>query len=133
MSGTAIIAELLLVDSWFRDLAAAGRLKEDRLPENAPLPAVLLATVSSIDRLTLEAGEFTRSADRVAVTVRAASARGRKEAIDRIRAACKDKRGDLAGCFRVSVTTAGRGPSMTGPADSFEQTQDFRVSFDAAV
>jgi hypothetical protein len=31
----------------------------------------------------------------------------------------------------VSILTAGTGPDVAGPNDSYEQTQDFRVSFDA--
>lgn len=131
MSGIAIVTELLLADPWFQELASADRLKEDRLPENAALPAIVLSTVSSVDRQTLERGAFVRSAERVSVTVRAASVRDRKAVIARVRAACSDKRGTIAECFRVSVKTAGQGPSVTGPGGSFEQTQDFRVGFDA--
>lgn len=113
MSGSAIITELLLADAWLKELQQGGRLKEDRLPENAVLPAVMLSTVSGSDRQTLSREEFTRSVERIAVTVRAASVRDRKAAIARIRTACKDKIGSFAGCRRVSVTTAGLGPSLT--------------------
>ncbi|EJL34120.1 hypothetical protein, partial [Novosphingobium sp. AP12] len=76
---------------------------------------------------------FVRQTDRVAVTVRAVSVRERKAAIGAIRAACAGKVGDIGGALRVSVRTAGLGPSLNGPGNSFEQTQDFRVSYDAPV
>lgn len=49
--------------------------------------------------------------------------------------------GQLAGANRSCAeifaqfvrVAAGVGPDVGGPADSFEQTQDFRVSFDAPV
>jgi hypothetical protein len=133
MSGTAIISELLVTDEWLAELAGKGQIKEDRLPDGVALTAILLRTVSGVDRQTLKRGTFVRTVERIAVTVRAASVRDRKASIDRIRAACAGKIGDFAGCFRVSVLTAGLSPTMIGPGDSFEQTQDFRVSFDAAA
>ncbi|WP_230781566.1 tail completion protein gp17 [Sphingomonas sp. Leaf37] len=131
MSGTGIVTELLLADPTMAAIAARGGLKEDRLPDGVTLTAVLLRTVSSTDRQPLKVGALIRSSERIAVTVRAASVRDRKAAIRTIRAACHGKTGDLAECFRVSVRTAGLGPSVLGPGNSFEQTQDFRVSFDA--
>ena len=133
MSGTAIIAELLLTDAGFVAAVSAGNMKEDRLPDGVTLPGVLLRTVSGGDRQTLTRGAFVRSTERIAVTVRAKSVRERKLLIGLIRAACADRTGDLAGCFRVSVLTAGLGPSLPGPGDSYEQTQDFRVNFDASA
>ena len=131
MSGTAIVSELLLADETIATIAERGGVKEDRLPDGVTLPAILLRTVSSVDRQPLKGGAFVRSTERVAVTVRAASVRDRKATIKTIRDACRDRLGDFGGCLRVSVLTAGLGPSVLGPGDSFEQTQDFRVSFDA--
>jgi hypothetical protein len=133
MSGTAIISELLITDEWLAELASKGQIKEDRLPDGVVLTAILLRTVSGVDRQTLKRGTFVRTVERVAVTVRAASVRDRKAAIKRIRGACAGQVGDYADCRRVSVLTAGLSPTMIGPGDSFEQTQDFRVSFDAAA
>ena len=130
MSGTAIMSELLLADATIKTIADRGAVKEDRLPDGVALTAILLRTVSSVDRQPLKGGAFVRSTERVAGTVRAASVRERKAAIDRVRAAGRDRRGDFAGCLRVSVSTAGLGPAVLGPGDSFEQTQDFRVTFD---
>jgi len=48
-----------------------------------------------------------------------------------IRSACASRTGDFAGATNASILTAGTGPDARGPGNSFEQTQDFRVSFDA--
>jgi hypothetical protein len=133
MSGTAIISELLLADTYFAEIAGEDRIKEDRLPDGVQLTALLLRTVSGTDRQFLTPGAFVHSTERIAVTVRAASVRERKDTIKRVRAACADRVGDFAGCSEVSVLKAGLGPSVIGPGDSFEQTQDFSVSFNAPV
>ena len=133
MSGTAIMSALLLADAWFAAAATENRIKEDRLPDGVALTAFLLRTVSAVDSNMLKRTGFVRTTERVAITVRAASVRDRKAAIKRLRTVCAGRTGDHAGCRRVSVLTAGLGPSVVGPGDSFEQTQDFRVSFDEPV
>ncbi|KHA64274.1 hypothetical protein NI18_10330 [Sphingomonas sp. Ant20] len=97
------------------------------------LPAILIRSVTLIDRQRLKREALVRSVERVSVAVRAANYRDQKAAIKLIRRCCRDMTGDLSGCFRVSILTAGTGPDVGGPANSFEQTQDFRVSFDAAA
>ena len=74
---------------------------------------------------------FVRVTERVSVAVRAASYREQVAAIKAIRRSSAGVIGDYPPVMRVSILTAGTGPDMRGPADSFEQTQDFRVSFDA--
>ncbi|WP_257554141.1 hypothetical protein [Sphingobium sp. CFD-2] len=131
MTGGDIIGALLLADAAVLEIAPADRIKEDRLPDGVELTALLVRTVSSVDRQPLKRGQFVRRSDRVAVTVRALSVRDRKAAIGRIRACCAGRTGDIGGALRVSILTAGLGPSLNGPGNSFEQTQDFRVSWDA--
>ncbi len=133
MSGSSIIAAIMEADAALSIAASEGRVKEDRLSDGVKLTAYLIRTISGGDRSRLKRGEFVRSTERVAVTVRAGSVRDRKAAIRLVRNACADRTGDFAGCFRVSVLTAGLGPSLTGPGDSYEQTQDFTVSFDEPV
>lgn len=133
MTGTDIVAALLLADTTLLAAIAEGSIKEDRLPDGIALPAVLLRVVSSVDRQTLKRGATTRTVDRVAATVRARSTRERKALIKLLRSCCAGKTGDLGGATGVSILTAGTGPSVIGPADSFEQTQDFRVSYDAPL
>lgn len=131
MTGADIIGALLTTDPAILEIASADRIKEDRLPDGVGLTALLVRTVSSVDRQPLTRGPMVRQTDRVSVTVRAASVRDRKEAIRRVRACCAGRTGDIGGGLRVSILTAGLGPSLNGPGDSFEQTQDFKVSFDA--
>lgn len=131
MSGTTIIGELLRADEPLHALVPIESIKEDLLPDGTPLNALLVRTVSLVDRQPLKRGNMVRSTERVAVTVRAKSTKDRKAVINRVRSICAGRTGDLDGCFRVSILTAGLGPSVIGPANSFEQAQDFSVSYDA--
>ncbi|WP_267386535.1 hypothetical protein [Sphingomonas sp. GC_Shp_3] len=130
MTGADIIAALLIADENVGGLIAAGSIKLGRLPDAITLPVLLVRTVSSVDNQPLKRGPLVRVTDRVAVTVRAASYRDQVAAIKLVRTCCAGRVGDLGGALRVSILTAGIGPDVNGPADSFEQTQDFRVSFD---
>jgi len=130
MSGTAIIGELLLAHAPLVATVPAESMKEDLLPEGAELPALVAREVSSVERQMLD-GSIALTIDRVAVTVRATSTKQRKAIMKLIRAACAGRTGTIAGCRSVAVLTAGAGPAVIGPGGSFEQTQDFRVSFDA--
>ena len=131
MTGADIIGALLLDDQAILEIAPPDRIKEDRLPDGVALTALLVRTVSSVDRQPLVRGPLVRQTDRVSVTVRAGSVRDRKVAISRVRSCCAGRTGDIGGGLRVSILTAGLGPSLNGPGNSFEQTQDFKVSFDA--
>lgn len=131
MTGADIISALLSADADVLAIAPAERIKEDRLPEGVALTALLVRTVSSVDRQALKIGQFVRRTDRVAVAVRAISVRDRKAAIAAVRKCCAGRTGDIGGGARVSILTAGLGPTLNGAGNSFEQTQDFRVSFDA--
>lgn len=131
MTGADIIGALLCADLTEADPVPADRIKEDRLPDGITLPALLVRTTSSVDRQVLMRGRLVRRTDRISVTVRAASVKDRKAAIGWVRRRCAGLTGDIAGALRVSILTAGLGPSLNGPGNSFEQTQDFRVSWDA--
>lgn len=131
MSGTTIIGALLLSDAALLAVVSAVSIKEDRLPDGVALPALLVREVSSVEAQMLERGASVPTTDRVSVTVRARSAAERKAIIKLVVSACAGKIGTLSGLASVAILTAGRGPAVVGPADSYEQTQDFRVSFDA--
>lgn len=133
MTGADIIGALLRAYPPLTSLIPADRIKAGRLPEDAPLDTLLVRITSSVDRQPLKWRGLVRRVDRVSVTVRAASYRGQVAAIDLVRAACAGKVGDIAGGLDASIVTAGRGGDMQGPGNSFEQTQDFRVSFNADV
>ena len=137
MSGFAVIGELLRADPALQVfLAARGGLTVDRqvkagrLADAVALPALLVRTISVIDQQMLKRVGWVRVTARVSVTVRAANYEDQVEAIRLVRLCCAGKTGDIGGGTRVSILTAGTGPDLAGPADSFEQAQDFRVSAD---
>ncbi len=129
MTGVDIIGELLLAYGPLLAEVPAERIKAGKLPANTPLPALLVKTTSNIERPFLKDGPTISAVDRVTVTVRAASYDDQLRILDLATAACRNRRGAIAGAAKVSVRTAGRGPDLSGPGDSFEQAQDFRVSF----
>jgi hypothetical protein len=131
MSGTDIIGQLLLGSAELLRRVPADRIKAGAIAPDISLPALLVRTESSVDRQRLKQGATIFSIERISVTVRAASYRDQVAIIRLVRAACTGERRAIAGATNVSVRTAGKGPDMPGPAKSFEQAQDFRVSFDA--
>ncbi|WP_210357646.1 tail completion protein gp17 [Sphingomonas beigongshangi] len=131
MTGTDIVAARLITHADLKAIADRGALKEDRLPDGVSLPVILLRTISSVDRQPLKLGELRRSTDRVAVLVRAGSVKERKALIGLIRSVAPGEDEALADCFAVSTRLAGLGPSLLGPGDTYEQTQDLRVTYDA--
>lgn len=133
MSGVLIVGELLRADAELVAVVPVDRIKAGRLPDGVPLPAIVARTVSVVERQPLKRSGFVRMTERVSVTVRAASYRSQKAVIRRINAVCVGVHGDHESWKRISILAAGVGPDVAGPADSFEQTHDFRVSFDAPV
>ncbi|NYT43106.1 hypothetical protein HZY97_20190 [Sphingomonas sp. R-74633] len=131
MTGASIIGELLRSTAAITAVVPAERIKGGRLPDGIELPALLVRTTSSLDRQNLKRTATTRRKDRVSVTVRAATYREQGAVIELVRTTLGGLVADIGG-KRVPILTAGTGPDLAGPADTFEQTQDFRVSFDAA-
>lgn len=129
MSGTAIIAELLLADPF----EPAVTVKAGRLPDAVALPTFLIRFVSGVDRHTLDRSGWERRVDRISVTVRAQTYREQGLLIRQAKERCAGQVGSFAGFANVVIDTAGLGPDMSGPGDTYEQTQDFRVAYDAAV
>jgi hypothetical protein len=130
MTGVEIVGALLREHPALVELIPIERIKAGSLPDGIPLPALLLRTVSSIDRQWLKRGSFWRVTDRVSATVRAESYAEQIAIIKIVKRHCGGLTGNIGGAERVSILTAGTGPDVGGPANSFEQTQDFRVSFD---
>ncbi len=130
MTGVQIVGSLLGGDAAVLNLVE-DRLKAGALPDGIALPALLVRLVSSVERQPLRRGMTTRTIDRVSVTVRASNYREQAAIIKLVKACCPGKTGNIGGASSVSILTAGTGPDVIGPASSFEQTQDFRVSYDA--
>lgn len=131
MSGAMIVGTVLR-DS--PDVVARVRpaaIEVGRLPANTPLPLLLVRTVSEIERQPLKRQGWVRRVERVSVAIRAESYRDQKDILRTVNAVVVGLKGDLFGCRNVSILATGVGPDVDGPGDSFEQTHDFRVSFDA--
>jgi hypothetical protein len=133
MNGVDIIGEILLADAPVTGTVAVARIKAGALPENAPLPSLLVRSVTTIERLMLKRGLRVRCVERVSVTVRAASYAQQVAIMKLLPTACAGKTGDFADATNVSVLSAGIGPDVIGPGGSFEQTIDFRVSYEIAA
>ena len=133
MTGVDIVGELLNSNEVLIAAVPASQIKAGALPDGVVLPTLLVRMTSNVERQTLVRGATVRTIERISVTVRAASYRDQVAAMKLVVKACAGKTGSIAGAANVSVLTAGRGPDLRGPGNSFEQTQDFRVSFDAAA
>ena len=131
MTGGDIVVALLTANAAVTGMVPADRIKLGALPDGIALPALLVRTVSSVDRQPLVTGAKTRTTDRIAVTAVTASYRDQRALIAVVKPACRGKFGAIAGATGVSVLTAGTGPDLQGPGNRFEQVQDFRVSFEA--
>lgn len=133
MSGGEILGALLRDDAALIAEVKASAIKGGRLADDEALPVLLVRSLSIVDRQSLALEAMVRSTERVSVTVRAASYRDRKTIMGLLRTAGRagmviDAMGDAR---NISVLTAGAGPELNGPGNSFERNQDFYVSYDA--
>lgn len=131
MSGVDILGALLTADAALTALVPADRIRGGALPEQVALPAVLVRSVSLVERPALNREAATRCTERVAVAVRAGSYAEQRAVMRAVRDACAGFVGAIAGCTAVAVRVDGRGPDLRGPGGAFEQSQDFRVGYDA--
>lgn len=132
MSGTDIVGSLLRGSDAFLAMVPAASIKSGALPEGATLPAVLLRSVSIVDRQPLRRGSTVRSTERVAAMVRAGSYAEQRAVMKLLRRICGGVTArEMGEATNISVLTDGTGPDVIGPGNSFEKTQDLRVSFDA--
>lgn len=132
ITGADIAGALMRADAPLLAVVAPESMKAGVLPENVALPALLVRIVSSGDRQPLKRPGVVRVTDRVSVSVRARSYREQVAVIGLLRRCLAGKTGNIGGAERVSILTAGKGPDLIGPGNTFEQSQDFRVSFDDA-
>lgn len=130
MSGVTIIGALLEAHEHLVAAVPVDRQIAGRLPDGVVLPTLLLRSISTVERHMLRRGSLVRTIERVSVTVRAVSYQQQDDILLLVARACAGKGGTIAGFERVSVLTAGTGPDVNGPGDSYEKAQDFRVSFD---
>lgn len=130
MDGVGIIGHLLRGDAPLTAIWSAANIKAGALAEGDL--GILVRSVSLIDWQPLAAEPMVHSTERVSVTVRAKTYREQVAAIKLIRRACAGVIATQIGEARgIAVLTAGTGPDVIGPGNTFEQAQFFRVSFDA--
>lgn len=130
MNGVDIIGHLLRGDAALTAIWPASSIKAGALAENEL--GILVRSVSLIDRQTLAHEPMQHSVERVSATVRAKTYREQVAAIKLIRRACAGVvAAEIGEARQIAVLTAGTGPDVLGPGNTFEQAQDFRVSFNA--
>jgi hypothetical protein len=129
MTGADIIGAMLRADAALLAIVAETRIKEDLLPDDIALPAIVVRSISQVDRRTLAREAKVQVTERVEVTVRAKSVRERKAVLKLVRRICAHRIGTMDEAENYAVLTDGLGPSLLGPGNSFERAQDFRVSF----
>lgn len=130
-TGADIVGELLRADDDLAAIVPAERIKLGAMPDGTPLPLILIRCISSVVRDGLMPGNASPTTDRVAVLVRARDYREQRRLVQMTRSICHGKRGGFDTGRNFSVRTAGAGPDMRGPPDSFDQNQDFRVFYNA--
>jgi hypothetical protein len=130
MNGCAIIGHLLRGMAELTAMIPAANIKAGELEEGQL--GILVRTVTLIDRHSLSHEALQHSVERVSATVRAKTYRDQVAAITLIRRACAGVvAAQIGEATNVAVLTAGTGPDVRGPGNTFEQAQDFRVSFNA--
>jgi hypothetical protein len=132
MTGVDIIGTLLRADPAVLALVPLERIKAGALPDGVALPALLIRSTSNVERQPLRRGERTRNTERVTASVRAANYRDQRMVMKAVIDCCAGRVFiEFEDAQNVSILTAGRGPDTRGPGDTFDQGQDFRVSFEA--
>lgn len=131
IDGVEIIGNLLRNFSGFTSIIEVGNIKAGALPDNAPLPALLIRSVSTPDRPLLDGSQRAPTFERVSVTVRAGNYREQRAIMALVKTCCAGKFGNIPGVTRWSVTGAGKGPDLRGPGNSFEAGRDFKVFYSA--
>lgn len=129
-TGVTIIGGLIEVHAPLTNIVPTSRMKAGRLAVGIEIPALLVRRTSGFERQQLKRGSVVRWVDRVSVTARVVAYRDLETILGLVVACCAGRGGDIGGAQRVSILNAGIGPELEGPADSFEQTQDFRVTYE---
>ncbi|MBT2242684.1 hypothetical protein JQK15_03960 [Sphingobium sp. BHU LFT2] len=131
MEGSDIIGALMGEYQPLLDLVPVTQIKAGLLPDDSPLPAIVVSGISVVDRQPLKRLALVRRTERVSVTVLARSHVERQAIIAAVRKCCAGRTGNVGDALNVAVITAGTGPDVNGPGGRFERAQDFKVSFDA--
>lgn len=102
-----------------------------QLPQNTPLPAVVVEHVSSVELTTIDANAaFGLMQSRVQITVIAKTYPAQKTVLEQVRVACNYQRGVIAGVRVVSVIRTLVGPDQRDDdMQIYTQSIDFQVTF----
>jgi len=132
MTGSEIIGAQLRADVPLTAVVRAEAIKGGRLSDDEALPVLLVRSISIVDRQTLALEAKVHVIERVSVTVRAASYRSRAAIMTLLRSAGRAGMviPAMQDATNISILTAGAGPELNGPGDSYERNQDFTVSYD---
>lgn len=130
MSGVVAIRQLLVGSEPLVALVPASRVISGALPQGAPLPALVINSVSATEEDVISVGPTRFVSERVQVTVFARNLPEQKGLLLAVKRAAADKVPDLIGGRAMPVTTAGTGPDFQNETASIWMgTQDFIVRF----
>jgi hypothetical protein len=112
-----------------------ARIFNGEIPQGAALPAVALNHISTTERSTAGMSEAAALATtRIEVAVQSKTYPQQKALLAAARAACKNKRGIIAGLTVHSVLSDTVGPDMfDGDTTTYMQTIDFMVSYTTPI
>ncbi|MDZ7893876.1 MAG: hypothetical protein U5M50_02270 [Sphingobium sp.] len=133
IDGSDIVGAVLTGVPAMTNMVPAAQIKAGRLPDDCPLPALLVRIISTVERTKLRRVGAVRVVDRVSVTVRAGSHRDRKTLGAAVVACLAGRTGEVGGGARVAIVNAGSGPEVDGPGNSYERSHDFRVSYETVL
>ena len=133
MNGVIAVRSLLVADIGLTALVPLSRIAAGMLPQGIDLPAILLMSVSSVDRNVPAPGPNRRVTERVQVTVLARTYPETKAILAAARKAAADQMPVIDGLTDVTIHTDSAGPDFLDEETGIHmQTQDFRVSFNEA-
>lgn len=132
MTGVDIVGALLLESADVLARVPEGNIKAGLLTEDVGLDALLVREISNVERLRLKRSGLVRYTDRVSVTVRARTYDGMDSIRKIVRRVCAGFTGSMEGATNIAITSAGSGPDLIGPGNTFEKAVDFMVTYEAA-
>lgn len=134
MTAEAVIGALLRAHEPLAALVGA-KIFHGEIPQKTVLPAVTCNHISTVERRTVGMSEAAVLAtSRIEVAVQARTYPQQKALLAAVRAACKNKRGGIAGVTVHSVLSDTVGPDMfDSDTSTCMQTIDFMVTFTAPI
>lgn len=130
MNGVAAVVQLLGADATLIALVPVTRIAAGVLTQDTTLPAITVASISTVDRNINSPGATRFVSERVEVKGYASSYPAQKVLLAAIKAAVADKTPTVSGISNVTVHTDGAGPDfMNEMANIYIGSLDFRVKY----